>query len=80
MIKFNEQYKDLHKFMSSEIIPSEYGGKVKQVTWPPNFNKKSKPEKLADLFFIKMEYGIRPFFLSQVDFNAYNSLNRNSES
>lgn len=80
MIKYNDQYRDLHKFMSSEIIPAEYGGKVKKVTWPPQFNKKIKAEKLADLFFIKMEYGIRPFFSSQVDFNSYNSLNRDSES
>lgn len=31
MLKFNDQYKDLHRFMSSEIIPAEYGGKVKKV-------------------------------------------------
>jgi len=66
--------------MSSEIIPTEYGGKVKAVTWPPNFNSGLKPKKIADLFFIKMEYGLRPYFLSGVDFNTYNGLNKESDS
>jgi hypothetical protein len=65
--------------MSAQIIPVQYGGKAKVSDWPPEFNKNVSSDKIADLFYIKMEYGLRPYFMSLNDFNSYNNLNKNSE-
>lgn len=66
--------------MKSDIIPKEYKGKSKNISWPPSFNKKLKPQKLADLYFLKMDYGLRPYFQNSSDFESFNQLRIQSNS
>ena len=81
VIDTENQFKELKRFMSQNIIPKTYGGKAKELpTWPPCFNKGVKPSKLADIYFLKIDLGLRPYFQNSKDFDAYNRLKINCDS
>lgn len=70
--------KKLKKFMKSELFLKQYGGKKSKSpsNWPPDFNSNYKEHEISDIFFLKVEYGIRPYFQNTNDYQLYNKLNR----